>query len=282
MPNDTWYRIAAGSSSDNGFGDKDDDMMIRDYLNLESGGGGGGGGGGQQQTWLARLHERFSQGDERFRAISPYFTGARILRQPPVECLFCFICSQNNNIGRITGMVNRLCENYGTYIGELDDRKYYSFPTLEQIERATEEDLRRLGFGFRAKYIVGSARAIGELGGEDALIALRSASRSDAHAFLERLPGIGPKVASCVCLFALDKHDDIPVDTHVWQIANRDFQMGLKGKSLTKKIYAQIGDKFRDKFGEYAGWAHQIMFIADLREYAARLPEHLQPKNDEQ
>jgi len=100
-------------------------------------------------------------------------------------------------------------------------------------------------------------------------------SRLDAHEFLEQLPGVGPKVASCVSLFSLDKHDDIPVDTHIWQIANRDFGMDLHGKSLTKRIYKQIGDLFRDKFGHYAGWAHQVMFIADLREYSSRLPKHL-------
>ncbi len=37
-----------------------------------------------------------------------------MLRQDPVECLFEFICSSNNHISRIHGMVERLCSKYGT------------------------------------------------------------------------------------------------------------------------------------------------------------------------
>lgn len=37
-----------------------------------------------------------------------------MLRQDPVECLFSFICSSNNHISRIHGMVERLCSAYGT------------------------------------------------------------------------------------------------------------------------------------------------------------------------
>lgn len=35
------------------------------------------------------------------------------------------------------------------------------------------------------------------------------------------------KVADCVALFSLDRKDIIPVDTHVWQIACRDFDQTL-------------------------------------------------------
>ena len=37
-----------------------------------------------------------------------------MLRQDPVECLFQFICSSNNHISRIHGMVSRLCTAYGS------------------------------------------------------------------------------------------------------------------------------------------------------------------------
>ena len=36
-----------------------------------------------------------------------------MLRQDPLECLFSFICSSNNHISRIHGMVERLASNYG-------------------------------------------------------------------------------------------------------------------------------------------------------------------------
>lgn len=40
--------------------------------------------------------------------------GCRMMRQDPVECLFQFICSSNNHISRIHGMVNHMCVAYGT------------------------------------------------------------------------------------------------------------------------------------------------------------------------
>ena len=47
-----------------------------------------------------------------------------MLRQDPVECLFQFICSSNNHISRIHGMVERLCSAYGTPL----------VPTAKEVE----------------------------------------------------------------------------------------------------------------------------------------------------
>ena len=41
------------------------------------------------------------------------FPGLRVLRQDPLECLFSFICSSNNNIARIAQMIEALCVTYG-------------------------------------------------------------------------------------------------------------------------------------------------------------------------
>ena len=88
------------------------------------------------------------------------------------------------------------------------------------------------------------------------------------HRELTGLPGVGAKVADCVCLMSLDQHEAIPVDTHVWQIASRTYLPELsKTKTLTERTYRQIGDFFRDLFGDYAGWAHSVLFTADLRKF---------------
>lgn len=90
----------------------------------------------------------------------------------------------------------------------------------------------------------------------------------EAHAALLALQGVGPKVADCVCLMGLAWDEAVPVDTHVWQIAQRDYRFG-KGKfrSLTPATYEAIGELFRGLWGKEAGWAHSVLFAADLRTF---------------
>ncbi len=145
-------------------------------------------------------------------------TAVRQLRQEPFECLMSFICSQNNNVKRIGAMIETLCKTYGSRIG---DR--FAFPTLAQLARATEEQLRELGFGYRAPYIVGCVRHLQEMP-EDYLLSLRAKTLDECRKELTALKGVGLKVADCVALFALDKAEVVPVDTHVWQIARDKFE----------------------------------------------------------
>mmetsp|Transcript_6570 Transcript_6570/g.21916 ORF Transcript_6570/g.21916 Transcript_6570/m.21916 type:complete len:374 (+) Transcript_6570:95-1216(+) len=243
---------------------------LREYFNLS--------------VSLERLFQEFGAADERFKAVAPYLPGTRMLRQDPTECLFSFICSQNNHVSRIGGMVERLCSEYGTPLGTAappsgaaEPRAYYAFPTLEQLSSASDERLRELGFGYRAKYIVGASAALlaKEGGGHEWLLALRTAPYREAAAALCELPGIGPKVAACVCLFALDKHEVVPVDVHVWRMAVTYYSPDLEGKSLTPRVTAAVEDAFVRVFGPYAGWAHLTLFIAALASHRTLLPEAL-------
>ena len=96
-----------------------------------------------------------------------------------------------------------------------------------------------------------------------------------AHEALLTLQGVGPKVADCVCLMGLGWGEAVPVDTHVWAIAQRDYRFGSKGKgkgkgaSLTKATYDAVGDCFRGLWGKEAGWAHSVLFAADLRTFSS-------------
>ena len=100
--------------------------------------------------------------------------------------------------------------------------------------------------------------------------------RSDVQKQLVTLSGIGPKVADCIALFSLDQSDVIPVDTHIWDIATRDYDAQLLQKSLTPAVYAAVGDIFRNRFGEKAGWAHSVLFAAELPQFSVLLPAALQ------
>lgn len=200
-----------------------------------------------------------------FKKSASRLTGVRILRQPPLECLYSFICSSNNNIGRITKMVESLCSTYGTLLGEVEGHKFHSFPTLQQLQKVDEATLRELGFGYRAKYIVHTTKQLLE-NEKGWLDNLRKASREDAQKNLVTLMGVGRKVADCVSLFSLDKLDVVPVDTHIFSMAQQHMS-SLKGKSLNPAIYDQINAFFRERFGELAGWAHTILFAGDLAKF---------------
>ncbi|BDA51122.1 N-glycosylase/DNA lyase at N-terminal half [Coccomyxa sp. Obi] len=269
--NDVLFRVLARGAGAVPCGDA---AALHDYFNLGS--------------RMADLTAHWAERDPRFRSIHPYFPGARVLRQDPVECLFQFVCSSNNHISRIHGMVERLCRTYGTPLPIVadanadaypEDLAFYAFPTLENLEKATDEALRAEGFGYRAKFIVGSVKQLLEKegGGAAWLQGLRQVPYQEASEALCTLPGVGPKVAACVCLFALDKHAAIPVDTHVWQLATRFYTPHLKGKTLTKPLMSAVEAALQDRFGSHAGWAHNTLFISELASHRHLLPPHLQP-----
>ncbi|KAK3951012.1 DNA glycosylase [Pseudoneurospora amorphoporcata] len=93
-----------------------------------------------------------------------------------------------------------------------------------------------------------------------------------AHAALLALPGVGPKVSDCVCLMGLGWGESVPIDTHVWQIAQRDYNFGGKGgaktKTLNKTMYEAVGDHFREIWGPQAGWAQSVLFTANLKSFS--------------
>ena len=65
-------------------------------------------------------------------------SGIRILQQDLWEMIITFLISQQNNISRIRGCVERLCEAYGEKKTS-GEKEYYAFPTPEQLAGASEE-----------------------------------------------------------------------------------------------------------------------------------------------
>ena len=129
-----------------------------------------------------------------------------------------------------------------------------------------EQTLRMLGFGYRAAYISKTAKQIMAAGGKEYLFSLRSLPYDNAKKELLKLTGIGPKVADCILLMSLDKPSAIPIDTHMFQIAAQKYLPHLRErKTVTDKVYEEISEHFRSLYGDYAGWAHSVLFSADLR-----------------
>jgi len=245
------------------------------------------------ETPLAPLYEEWSKADVRLAKIANAIPGVRILRQDPLECMFSFICSSNNNIPRIAKMLSSFRETYGTFMMELPTRQeggdsgavpIYSFPTLSSLADATEDELRGMGLGYRAKYIIETRDLLNKCGGNDFLLSLRT--QQDAETVQEELikfSGIGRKVADCIALFSLDSDDAIPVDVHVQHIASRDYDPTVLGeaKSLTPTIYKRVGDLFRDRFDSYPGWAHSLLFVAELPSFRGVLPADVVKEMDD-
>jgi N-glycosylase/DNA lyase len=413
---------------------------------------------------LPSLYKKWGSGCPRMKSVTERLQGVRVVRQDPWECLISFICSSNNNISRITQMLDKLRNRYGTYLGALvrrprkdngeiesllynglpvdlastisdasfvwipadkngryaqdvssqdasDVEKYelYAFPTVDALAQAQEDELRRMGMGYRAKFIIGAAQLVkskcdaimqtesgrGYLAaqcerGEPWFAQLRAAAvrttsggasstgepkkqkvtikrevtdspvsghnsgeqgrtANEARLYVQQqlmeLPGVGRKVADCVALFSLDQTAAVPVDTHVWNIAIRDYAAylrtpgvaenngGVRGgnddksenanmkkagkrkkptgntqitspatpaiddvttplsglaspplvgmsdietRSVTPAVYEQVGDVFRMIFGDHAGWAHSVLFAAELPQFRALLPEAMQ------
>ncbi len=161
------------------------------------------------------------EGDEYLKKAKDEYYGIRILHQDSWEALCSFIISQNNNIPRITGIIKRLCENYGEKIGE----DSYTFPHYEKLRDVTAEDLAPLRAGFRAKYIVDAVQKL--CSGEISLKKIEKMPIEEARKELMKIKGVGAKVAECTLLYGFGRKEAFPVDVWVKRIMSELYPDGL-------------------------------------------------------
>lgn len=166
-----------------------------------------------------------------------FSNGIRILNQDPWETLCSFIISQNNNIPRIKGIIERLCSKFGEKI----DENLYSFPSPDKIASASIDDLLDIKCGFRAKYILDAAQKV-----STKQINLEELINTDYHTALTQLTtiyGVGEKVANCTLLFGLKHVEAFPVD--VW---------------IKKALKTLYNGNLPANLLDYAGIAQQYIF----------------------
>lgn len=164
--------------------------------------------------------------------------GLRILRQEPFETLISFICSQRKSIPAIRDCVERLCAAYGTPMAQGE----FAFPTAQRLAAATEAELRTYGLGYRAPYVLGTARLVAE--GRLDLSACAALSDAALQEQLLACPGVGVKVAGCVMLFAYHRLASAPVDVWIQKVIEEEYH----GKTPFPA------------WGGRAGWYQQILF----------------------
>ncbi|MXV62425.1 8-oxoguanine DNA glycosylase [Natronorubrum sp. JWXQ-INN-674] len=178
--------------------------------------------------------------------------GMRLVDDPPFGCLISFICSAQMRVGRIHTMVSTLAREYGDPIA-FDGETYHAFPTPEQLATATEAELRELGLGYRAPYVVRTAEMVAS--GEADPAEARNLEYEAARESLTRFVGVGDKVADCVLLFSLGFDEAVPLDTWL-KSAIEDYY-----PDCDRGSYAATSRALRERLGgKYAGYAQTYIF----------------------
>lgn len=173
-------------------------------------------------------------------------SGIRILRQELWEMIISFIISQQNNIKRIRRCIDLLCRQFGEAARSDTGEIYYTFPTPEALAQADIQELYDCNLGYRSKYVKQTAESVYHK--EVDLKRLAAMSYTGAMAELQKLYGVGTKVANCICLFALHMTDAFPVDTHINKVLKEQYPQGFPF----------------EKYSGYAGSLQQYIFYYDL------------------
>ncbi len=178
--------------------------------------------------------------------------GVRILNQEFPEVLISFIISQNKQIPHIKQLVRRISERSGTYLGEINGEKYYSFPEAEELAKMTERDFREMKMGFRAPYLEDAAKKLakGNLSAET----FSGLSDEETMNKLLEIKGVGKKVANCVMLFSLGRRGSFPIDVWIQRIMETLY---FEGNAVSKEKIATFA---REHYGKYGGYAQQYLF----------------------
>ena len=231
-----------------------DDEMVRRYF--------------REDDDVVAIYEDISR-DPKVATIIEEFPGLRILRQDPWECMVAYVCSANNNVERISAIVEKIACEFGHPLALAGDISTM-FPRPAQIlaDRGHAEKLGKMRLGLnRDKNIVKAARRFenGELNPEqlrrvpykDVVPGLMEGSRHGSKA-----NGIGPKVADCIALFSLDQLEAFPVDLWVWRAITEAYpEWGFpEGTKPTYKDMREASKRARQVFGKYAGYANQYLF----------------------
>ena len=183
--------------------------------------------------------------------------GIRILRQDPLETLISFIISQRKSIPAIRSSVEKICDRFGTEIETEFESSVHLFPTIDQLSQATEEDLKSMALGYRVPYIIDAIQKLTrEIEDESEktdlekifpidLEKLNDFSNEKLLETLQRIHGVGKKIANCVALYSYHRLNCVPID--VW--IERAMLEDLEGMNLKRA------------FGDFSGLVQQYVYF---------------------
>ena len=175
--------------------------------------------------------------------------GYKVLKQDKFEMYISYIISQNNNVKRIAGSINKISERFGKKV-KYNNKEYYLFPTFVELKNITIEELRECGVGFRDSYIINALNKLKE--NPFFLEELDMLPTDEAIKELMKIKGIGLKVASCILMFGYSRFDTFPVDTWVKKYVSENFKIKDDIKIISKFM--------KDNFKENSGLAVQYFY----------------------
>ena len=221
--------------------DDDFENLIKEYFDLK--------------TDYKEYKNKLSKIDQYLKESINFGNGIRILKQDLWETIISFIISANNNIPRIKKIIEKISLNYGEKI-QFNGKDYYLFPTPESLSKATVEDLRNMGLGFRDKRIFNTTKLI--LSKEIDIDNICKMNTTDEmREELLKLDGVGPKVADCILLFALNRIDVFPIDVWVRRVMNDLYIHNECEEKVNKKELQKLAE---EKFLGLSGIAQQYLF----------------------
>lgn len=229
---------------------KENDLIIFDNTNKED----------FENIWFdyfdlrrnyAEIKNELKVMDEYLDKATEFGQGIRILQQDGWEMLISFIISANNRIPMIQRAINNLSERYGKFIGEYRGKKYYAFPTPQELSQVSVEDIRSCQTGFRDKYIKSVVDYVSENNVD--VLSYRKLNTDECIKELVKFNGVGPKVADCIALFGMQKYDTFPVDVWVKRVMEEFYVEDSLSLPKIRKFALE-------KFGDLAGFAQQYLF----------------------
>jgi N-glycosylase/DNA lyase len=190
--------------------------------------------------------------DPVMNAARGFCRGLRIIRQPKWECLATFICSSMKQVAHIRQISLALRKRFGQQ-RKIGDHLVYTFPSAPRLARASEKELRECKLGYRAENLRSTARLVSS--GKANLEAWSAIADTELRKRLCALPGVGPKIANCVMLFAYERLRAFPIDVWIERVLRQQYFPSRK--KMTEQQLREFSETY---FGEQSGYAQQYLF----------------------
>ncbi|HHY00988.1 MAG TPA: DNA lyase [Methanothermobacter sp.] len=219
---------------------------------------------------LNKLYD-FLREDPRLSSTIDICSGLRIFKaHNPFECVISSISSANCSILRWTRSIQNVKENWGDSYN-FSSGYFHTFPTPEILSNVPEHDLEEMqryedelpadfvfknnlqacGVGYRAKYIINTARMVQT---DITMKKLSKMKYEKAFETILELPGVGPKVADCILLYGFGMKQAFPVDVWIKRIIE---YLYFSKDELKPREVREFG---MENYGDWAGYVQLYLF----------------------